>query len=474
MTISPPDVLLGSQSPTRLLIPSGGSTSAGDEAVELAAIAGLHLFPWQQDVLRWSLAERTDGKWAAFEVGLIVSRQNGKGSILEARQLAGLFLLGERLQVHTAHEFKTCLEHFLRVSSLIENCPDLYREVRIIRQADGAQSIELRNGNRLRFLTRSKSSGRGFSSDALYLDEAMQLERRTMGSIMPTMSARPNPQIWYTASAPLEESEVLHSIRERGLSGDTEQRLFFASWEASPDDDPTSPDVWAACNPSYGLVLEPEAVRQESLSLHPDEFARERLGVPTPPASKSTPPITPDAWAAILDTASAAVDPIVLGIDATPDRRASSIAVAGRRADGLAHVDLIDNRQGISWLVERIVDLNAKWSPLAVVVDPASPAGAVVAELEIAGVPIVKRNVNQLATACGAFVDAVAERTVHHRGHPLMHAAVQGARKRNVGESLWAWSRKDSSTDISPLVAATLAFSALPEVGREPAPFFVY
>ena len=33
-------------------------------------------------------------------MGLICSRQNGKGALLEARELAGLFLLGEELILH--------------------------------------------------------------------------------------------------------------------------------------------------------------------------------------------------------------------------------------------------------------------------------------------------------------------------------------------------------------------------------------
>jgi hypothetical protein len=61
------------------------ATSAGEEAVELAAMAGIELDPWQELVLRESLGEREGGKWAAFEVGLIVPRQNGKGTVLEAR-----------------------------------------------------------------------------------------------------------------------------------------------------------------------------------------------------------------------------------------------------------------------------------------------------------------------------------------------------------------------------------------------------
>ena len=81
-------------------------SSAGTEAVELAASAGLILDDWQRFALECALGEDRDGRWAAFEVGLVVPRQNGKGSILEARELAGLFLFGEQLILHSAHEFK--------------------------------------------------------------------------------------------------------------------------------------------------------------------------------------------------------------------------------------------------------------------------------------------------------------------------------------------------------------------------------
>src|SRR5205809_457432 len=80
-------------------------SSLGVEAAELAASAGLVLDPWQAMVLDAALGKRRDGKWAAFEVGVVVSRQNGKGGILEARELAGLFLIRERLLVHSAHQF---------------------------------------------------------------------------------------------------------------------------------------------------------------------------------------------------------------------------------------------------------------------------------------------------------------------------------------------------------------------------------
>ena len=91
------------QQPRLLTTPQGAISSSGVEAAELAAAAGLFLDDWQRLALDVALGERADGRWAAFEVGLVVSRQNGKGSILEARELAGLFLFGGRLILHSAH-----------------------------------------------------------------------------------------------------------------------------------------------------------------------------------------------------------------------------------------------------------------------------------------------------------------------------------------------------------------------------------
>ena len=39
-------------------------------------------------LLRPGLGEKPDGRWAADEVGIVVPRQDGKGAIFEARELA--------------------------------------------------------------------------------------------------------------------------------------------------------------------------------------------------------------------------------------------------------------------------------------------------------------------------------------------------------------------------------------------------
>jgi hypothetical protein len=57
------------------------------------------------------------------------------------------------------------------------------------------------------------------------------------------------------------------------------------------------------------------------------------------------------------------------------------------------------------------------------------------------------------------MVDLVSERQVRHRGSVEFQQALRGAKPRPLGDA-WAWSRKSSTVDISPLVAATLALSA--------------
>src|SRR6516164_1948137 len=139
--------------PRILLAPDYGS-SAGQEAVELAALAGLRLDAWEALVLEHALGEGPDGRWAAAEVGLCVPRQNGKNAVLEARELAGLFLLGEELIIHSAQQFKTAREHFLRLVGLVEGTAKLSRRVKRVIRSHGEEGIEMLNGQRILFLAR--------------------------------------------------------------------------------------------------------------------------------------------------------------------------------------------------------------------------------------------------------------------------------------------------------------------------------
>jgi len=102
------------------------------ELLDWAANFGYDLDEWQE----WWLAEATgtnpDGKWAAFENYLVVSRQNGKNQCLEVRELGGLFVFGEKMIIHTAHEFKAAAEHFRRVRDVVTGYDELRKRVKSV------------------------------------------------------------------------------------------------------------------------------------------------------------------------------------------------------------------------------------------------------------------------------------------------------------------------------------------------------
>lgn len=462
MTISPSVALLGAQRP-RVSVSPPAVSSAGQEAVELAASAGLVLDDWQRHVLDVGLGERADGKWSAFEVGLIVGRQNGKGAILEARELAGLFLFGEQLILHSAHEFKTAQEAFRRVLSLIQNTPDLDKLVSRVRTSHGEEGVELRTGARLRFVARSTGSGRGFSGDVVILDEAYNLPGQAMGALLPTMAARPNPQVWYASSAGMDESEVLARVRDRGAEGKP-GRLAYFEWSAPSDVDLDDREGWIAANPGLGIRIEAEFIEAERSALPEVEFARERLGIWADGRREAA--IDRRLWDSLVDADCAARSPVAFALKINPERTKGCITAAIKRPDGRVQLESIDYRPGTAWMLDRVAALNADWEPIGFALNPAGPEGSLIPGLQALGIEPVLVAGREHAQACGAFYDALMSDMIRHGNQGPLNIAAEQAVKRPMGDA-WVWHRR-TSVDIGPIDGATAAHHLLMSHADEP------
>jgi hypothetical protein len=460
-------VVTGCQVPRIRVVPEGDDHPLWDEVPEFVAATGTWLDEWQMDVLRTSLLRR-GGRWAAFAVAVCAPRQNGKNGILEMRELVGPLLLGEKLIVHTAHLADTSKEGFRRLDELIDANAWLSAKVRHIWRTNGHESIEFVNGARIRFRTRTRGGGRGFSGSPVIFDEPMFLPEVSMGSILPVISAQPDPQVWYTGSAVdqtlHEDGTVFSRVRDRAIRGEDPSLAYFEwSLEAdSPDQvdelDAADHEVWARTNPALGIRITPEYILSERRELDARTFAVERLGVgdwPDPDALAGG-VISFEDWKALADERSQPRDPVCFAVDAPPDRSRASIAVAGFRSDDLAHVEIVESRGGTGWVVQRAVELCRAHGPLAFIVDVRGPAASLLHELKEADVPVGVVGGTEYANACGLIYDLIDQERIRHLGTPELNSAVRVARKRDLGDA-WAWSRKRSSTDISPLVAATLA-----------------
>ena len=472
MSTSAP-ALLGSARPRVSSWPPYAQTY-GPEAVKLAADAGLVADRWQADQLDVMLAIHPTGRWVCPEVAMVVPRQNGKGSVYEIRALAGLYLLGEQMIMWSAHQYKTAMEGFRRVLDLIDGSDNLRKRVYKVSNTNGDEGIELHGEGgrritgrqRLRFIARSKASGRGFTGDCNLLDEVFAFTPEQQAALMPTILARPNWQVVYASSPPLDAAtgEPLFALKDRGESGEPD--LAWSDWGAPFGVDPDDRSQWALSNPSLGIRIAVDTVAKLRRAMSEDGFCREILGVWPQRAADAI--ISADEWHSLADLSSQIAGPLALAVDVTPARDFASIAAYGLRDDGTGHLEVVEHRRGTDWIVSRLLQLRERHGPVAVALDVAGPAGSLLMPLEKAGVTpaedpehphpgdLCVPTSREAAAACGSLVDAVRQKTLRHIDQPELSTAVLGAKTRPLGDA-WAWGRRSTGTDISPLVAATLA-----------------
>lgn len=484
------------------------------EIIDWARGIGYVLDPWQEWVIREGCGTRPDGRWASFENTLIISRQNGKSAILEIRELAGMYLLGEGLVIHTAHEVKTSQEQFLRVSNAVLQNPALSKRLKgKPRASHGEEAIELRptptlifgSGNkwvhksvapRLRFLARSRASIRGFSADCLVWDEAMILSSEAVGAALPALSAQSNPQIWLAGSAGLEDSEQLARSRRRILR-DTKD-MFGAEWSVrhhlptcpvdrengrpsnnfvvcDEHDDRDTAESAAKANPAFGYRLTWEQTFNELTTMPVLEYDRERLGVGQWPAED-------EAWRVVsedlfrslaVDVGKARPEPrqCAFAVDIDEKGTGSTISVAWMHPDGYMVMEVPKNcsRTGTNWVMDRLTELTGKYKPLAVVVPSTGPAAGIGDDLEKAwpkhpkfNTILIRPGPQDQAAAFAWFVQQCKDENqpLRHlgekKGYALWHA-VGVADTRTVGDGGETWSVRDSVADITAARSANLA-----------------
>lgn len=479
MISSPTDVRKGSQEPRIESYPLFHTTAA-DDAIDVALLAGLTLDPWQEYILRGSLGERVDGKWSAFRTCVVVPRQNGKNALIEARELAGLLLFNESVIIHTAHEFKTAyksmiaLMNRLRTSPLMEYVKGFDGEVEDIREIDGFKTgnnpgITMKNGNVLQYAARSKGSGRGFTGDLVILDEAYALKAAEMDALLPTMAAKSidgNPQVWFTSSAGMPESDLLASLRKQGINK-TSERLAYYEWSVPDDTDPLDREGWYQANPGLGYRISEEFIQDEydTMTLESagsDEgFKRERLGIWAKLGSE--PVFPPGVWERQQAAKQSLKNP-VLAVDVRGglNQSASFVVAGGTSAGTQVHVARYEPGAGKRWSEDHLKDLTISILEdrglASVAVDAYAENEDLIVKLIEAGVEVVKLNQADMANGAVAFTSGLINARIWHSPSEILDAAVAGAAKKTYRETLHLWSPLRSTADITSLRAATAAW----------------
>lgn len=477
-------------------------SSSGREAIELGRTAGLILDPWQDDIMVDGLGELADGDWAAQEVADVVPRQNGKGSIFEVRELAGLILFKEKLIIHTAHEVKTAMEAFRRVTGLFTEFDDLRRRVKRVNNQNGEEGIELLDGARLRFLARSKGAGRGFTCDCLIWDEAYALSDLSVDAQMPMLSARPNHQIWYGSSPPLNsvDGAVLMRLRKRAQQVarmGLKDSLVFYDWGRQDLDlsmlkelqktgqlDLDDIALAYAANPAMPHRVTERTVRKERKAMSDEGYARERLCIWPKDLAADFQLITEENWLARLDPLSKITGDYALSCSVSVDRKRGAIAVAGYRHDFSAHIEItsnahvVDSRPGCAWIPARMAEIAAKRKPRVIGIDAGGPQGSLIGDCERLKLEITKMVAGEVAQGYGQMYDGIqgedeAGRDVWHLGQKELTDSVAGAVTRPMGPAGTTWDARNALADETPIRAASDALYLLKKYGHKGPPVLV-
>lgn len=396
--------------------------------------------------------------------------------VAEARELVGLFMLGEKLLVHQAQMFATAKESFLRQCARVKACPDLDAMVSKYRSGNDNVGIELVSGGRLLYQARGPDSLRGFSIDFLLLDEAYALTPEVMAAALHATSAMVNPMVMYCSSTGREDSQVLHDLRDRALRRDP--RVAMWEWKADDDCDPKDPVQWAQANPALGIRLSKDFIETEGNNgKWGKEFKRERLGLWADPATADV--ISTGDWELCKD-----IDAIIVGedliaaVDVAPYRDSATVAMCGIAADGRRQVEIIQTGPGTDWVVDYVKKLlMSSQPPVKVTIQGGGAPGALIAPLLQAGADLIVLGSADIGRGTGEFVEAITNKTVAHLGDPLIERAIGNATRYNIGSKegaqespAWGFARKDmNGADITPIVACCYAYYGMSKFYAEEA-----
>lgn len=424
---------------------------------------------WQQGLGRLILAKRRDGKYAATVGGVVLSipRQVGK-TFTVGTTIFALCMLNPGLTVlWTAHHTRTSDETFNYMRGLADR-RKIRPHIKATRASNGQQAILFVNGSRIMLGARDQGFGRGFTRvDVEVFDEAQILNGKALEDMVAAANQPTNPAgalLFYmgTPPRPGDPSDAFADKRSKALAGKSKHTVYV-ELSADPDADPDDRAQWATANPSYPLRTPVESMMRLRENVGSDDaFLLEGLGIWREDLISL---FSMTRWSSdLLDVGSSIEGQVWLGLEVAQDLSWACISAAGKRADGLWHVQVAASHPGTAWVAEKAATLPGIEKGLGV--SPTSTTGSLLKELGAAKVKTNPVTLTEYAQSCGSLYRKYMQGELRHLGQPELDTAVRHARKRQSGDA-WVFDRRNPAIDITPLAAAVVALR-MAETGKPP------
>jgi phage terminase large subunit-like protein len=402
----------------RLHSPYINGKNRGDEIAQLAESIGLPLLPWQDFVIR-DMTSIDDENMFIRKTNLVLcARQQGKTHLARMMMLGHLFLFGSKNVIIMSSNRSMALDTFRQVAYAIEEAPELNKQVKQIRFANGTESIELKSGARLDVVAATRDGSRGRTADLLYIDEVREISEEGFRAATPTTRARPNAQTLLTSNAGDAFSTVLNDLRERALSFPPKTFGFY-EYSAPQFAKITDRAAWAMANPALGYTVTEEAL-EEAVATQPIETTKTELLCQWISSTQSPWPhmAVEDASDITLEMSPGPLT--IFAFDVAPSRRDGSLVMGQVLSDGrigVAVLEVFHSDVSIDELY--MADHIAKWCkdfyPRTVCYDKYTTA-SIAKRLEMNGIHITDISGQKGYQASGDLYESLANKRLVHSG----------------------------------------------------------
>jgi phage terminase large subunit-like protein len=452
-------LLIGSPIP-RVSTTQTTNQTKGHEVIELAKQMGMPLMPWQEYVILDGCKVKPNGEWQSKTNLLLISRQNGKTTLMKFRILAGMFLWDEKLQIATAQNRDVALETFRSVCELIDSQSWLSNKVKSITRANGREEIELRNGCRYKIIAPTPGAARGLSANTVYLDEArMHKTTDSFAALAYTMQAAKSPSLWAFSNAGDITSVLLNQLRARALhkiENNTDDDIAYWEWSAQPGLKLGDRKGWIQANPALGHTITEETL-QSRMNDNPTIIQTEML-CQFVDAVQS--PWNPGDWASAQNSELKLQPdrPTWIAVEISPDRTGFAIIGAQILDDKSIAIGLMDMENQESSIDDlRIADRIAMWSKKymaeSVILNKFS-GDSVAAKLRMGGINAEIITGFKYFQACDETLSSLAGGRLTHAGQEELTSAVNACIKKTTESGSWYISRKKNAIAAIAMVLA--------------------
>lgn len=444
-----------------------GRKNHGKQVAKIAEILGSPLMPWQQLVADVATEYHivNDAEIPYYrEVIVTVPRQAGKSTLLLA-----LFLHRALLSKTPQRLAYTCQTGWDARKKLLDDWVPIIEKSAIgnaakrIYRGAGNEAVVFKNESRLETLPTTSTAGHGRTLDVGAIDEAFSdTDDRREQAMLPAMATRKAAQLFVVSTAGTNESAYLRRKVAAGRAAVAEgitKGMAYFEWSALENDDPDDEATYWRAIPSLGITVDIETIRHARRTMTDNEFRRAWLNTWTQATELAIPA---PAWNKAQEIKTKPGGELAYCLDISLDRAISSIAVA----DELGRLEVIETRPGTGWVVDRLTEIVGKHGG-RVAIDMYGPAGAYAPLLEAAKITVEKYALKDICHAANRFYDALIEGRVKIRPNENLDRAAQAVRKKPIGSS-WLWARNDPAVDLTPLLAASVAYHCATDKRAKP------